>query len=169
LGRVPDVIEKEDPLVVQELWAKLSAGEKFIVYGAVAVVVGWIVGLILGSVNECAGIAVAGLSCSVNYFSWSTAGLTAILSLVLAIAAVAVLYLKSAPNTNITWPMPVAQILLGVCGAGGILAVITALLNVTNGLPSPPIGMYIADLLLVAGGAVMGWFAYQGYIASKTV
>ena len=93
--------------------------------------------------------------------------MTAILALVLAIAAVVVLYLKLAPNLNITWPMPVAQVLLGVCALGGLLAVITALLNVTNGLPSPPIGMYIADILLVAGGAVMAWFAYQGYVASK--
>jgi hypothetical protein len=161
-------MEKEALLVVNELWAKLSAGEKFIVYGAAAVVVGWIVGLILGSVNECAGYNAPGLVCpSVNYFSWSTAGLTAILALVLAIAAVVVLYLKLAPNLNITWPMPVAQVLLGVCALGGLLAVITALLNVTNGLPSPPIGMYIADILLVAGGAVMAWFAYQGYVASK--
>jgi TRAP-type C4-dicarboxylate transport system permease small subunit len=70
---------------------------------------------------------------------------------------------------NITWPMPVAQIMLGICGLTLILAVITALLNVTNGLPSPPIGMYIADVLLVAGGAVMAWFAYQEWLTTKAV
>jgi hypothetical protein len=151
--------------VVQQLWAKLSAGEKFIAYGAAAVVVGWLVGLILGSVNACAGLNA--LCPSVNYFSWSTAGTTAILALVLAIVAVVVLYLKVAPNTNITWPMPVAQIMLGICGLTAALAVITALLNVTSGLSSPPIGMYIADVLLVGGGAVMAWFAYQAYVASQ--
>ena len=154
--------------MAQQLWAKLSAGEKFIAYGAAAVVVGWIVGLILGSVNPCPG-AGAAFCPSVNYFSWSTAGTTAILALILAVAVIVVLYLKVAPNMNITWPMPVAQVLLGVAALGGALAVITALLNVTNGLSSPPIGMYIADLLFVAGGAVMAWFAYQGFVASKTV
>jgi hypothetical protein len=155
--------------VVNELWAKVSAREKLIVYGAVAVIVGWLVGLILASVNLCAGIQVQGFVCpSVNYFSWSTAGTTAILALVAALATLVVIYLKIAPNMSITWPMPVAQILLGVCAITGALAVITALLNVTSGLSSPPIGMYIADILFVAGGAVMAWFAYQEFVASKT-
>jgi hypothetical protein len=163
-------LEKEALLVLNELWAKVSARERFVVYGAVAVVVGWLVGLIMGSVNACAGLNVPGYVCpSVNYFSWSTSGTTAILSLVLAIVALVVLYLKIAPNMNITWPMPVAQIMLGICGLTLILAVITALLNVTNGLPSPPIGMYIADVLLVAGGAVMAWFAYQEWLTTKAV
>jgi hypothetical protein len=160
-------LEKEALLVLNELWAKVSARERFVVYGAVAVVVGWLVGLIMASVNACAGLSA--LCPSVNYFSESTAGTTAILALVLAIVALVVLYLKIAPNMNITWPMPVAQIMLGICGLTLILAVITALLNVTSGLPSPPIGMYIADVLLVAGGAVMAWFAYQEWLTTKAV
>jgi len=106
----------------------------------------------------------------VNYFSWSTAGTTAILALVLAIVVIGIIYVKVAPNmASFAWPMPVAQILLGCAGAAGALAVITALLNISNGLGNPPIGMYIADLLFVAGGAVMAWFAYQEWVASKTV
>ena len=156
--------------MLNELWAKVSAREKFIVYGAAAVIVGWLVGLILGSVNACAGISVAGISCTVNYFSWSTAGTTAILALVLAIVVIGIIYVKVAPNmASFAWPMPVAQILLGCAGAAGALALITALLNISNGLGNPPIGMYIADLLFVAGGAVMAWFAYQEWVASKTV
>ena len=154
--------------MLKELWAKVSASEKFIVYGAAAVVVGWIVGLILGSVNACAGLNVSGIVCpSVNYFSWSTAGTTGILALILAIAALVVVYLKVAPNMNITWPMPVVQIMLGICVATLVLAAITALLNVTSGLGNPPIGMYIADLLIVVGGAAMAWFSYQEYVGAK--
>jgi hypothetical protein len=159
----PGYSEKEALSV--EIWAKISQAEKFIVYGAVAVIVGWLVGLIMASVNACAGLSA--LCPNVNYFSWSTAGTTAILALVVAIVTLVVIYLKVAPNMNITWPMPVVQILLGLCAATLILAAITALLNVTSGLSSPPIGMYIADLLIVAGGAVMTWFAYQGFLASK--
>ena len=165
LGCRSTYMEKEDQLVLNELWAKVSAHERFIVYGAAAVVVGWLVGLIMGSVNACAGLSA--LCPSVNYFSWGTAGLTGILTLVAAIATLVVVYLKVAPNMNITWPMPVAQILLGLCGATLILAAITALLNVTSGLVSPPVGMYIADVLIVVGGAVMAWFAYQEYVGIK--
>jgi hypothetical protein len=161
--------------VVQELWAKLSAGEKFIVYGAGAVVVGWIVGTFLGSANPCSGLGVgAGYCPSFNYFSWGNAGLASILALVAAVLAVGIIYVKFTPTIKITWPMPVEQIFLGVCVAAVVLAALTALFNITGGPSaitggaiSTPITVYLADVLIVGGGAVMAWFSYQAYVASK--
>lgn len=154
--------------MVQELWAKISQAEKFIVYGAAAVLVGWIVGQFIATVNLCGGLNIAGISCpTFSYFSAGNSGTFAILGLVLDIATVAVIYLKVAPNMNITWPMPFAQILLGVAGATLVCGVLVVLMQLSYGLGGAPITMWIADLFFVGGGAVMAWFAYQEYVAAK--
>jgi hypothetical protein len=154
--------------VVQELWAKISQAEKFIVYGAVAVLVGWIVGQFIATVNLCGGLQIAGYSCpSFSYFSAGNSGTFAILGLIGAIATVVVIYLKVAPNMSINWPMPVAQVLLGVAGATLVLGILVVLMQLSYGLSGAPITMWIADLLFVGGGAVMAWFAYQEYIGTK--
>ncbi len=155
--------------MLNELWAKLSASERFVAYGAVAVVVGWIAGLILGNSQVCVNYG-AGQVCagSVNYFTYSNAGLFAMLALVLGIVTAVVLYLKVAPNMNITWPMPVAQILLGAAVATLVCAALMVLIQVT-GPSGAPVLMYIADVLMVGGGALMGWGAYQAFLAAKVV
>jgi hypothetical protein len=151
--------------VLQELWAKYSAREKFVVYGAVAVLVGWIVGEFIATISPCSG---TGFNCGTySYFAAGNAGTFAILGLVLAIAAVVILYLKAAPNMNITWPMPVAQILLGVCGATLVCGVLVVLMQLSYGLGAAPVTMWIADVIFVGGGAVMAWFAYQDYLLAK--
>jgi hypothetical protein len=150
-----------------EIWAKISQAEKFIVYGAVAVLVGWLVGQFIATVNLCGGLNIAGYSCpSFSYFSAGNSGLFAILGLVAAAATVVVIFLKVA-NTTMTWPMPVAQILLGVAGATLVCGVLVVLMQVSYGLGGAPITMWIADVIFVGGGAVMTWFAYQGFLASK--
>ncbi|MGZ6266047.1 MAG: hypothetical protein ACXWN4_03985 [Candidatus Limnocylindrales bacterium] len=150
-----------------EIWAKISQAEKFIVYGAVAVLVGWVVGQFIATVNLCGGLSITGLSCpSFSYFSAGNSGLFAILGLVAAVATVVVLYLK-VTNTSITWPMPVAQVLLGVAGATLVCGVLVVLMQVSYGLTGAPITMWLADVIFVGGGAVMTWFAYQGFLASK--
>lgn len=154
--------------MLQEIWAKISQAEKFIVYGAVAVLVGWLVGQFIATVNLCGGLNLGGYTCpSFSYFSAGNAGAFAILGLVLAIATVVVVYLKVAPNMNITWPMPAAQILLGVAGATLVCGVLVVLMQLSYGLSGAPVTMWIADLLFVGGGAVMAWFAYQGYVGIK--
>jgi hypothetical protein len=151
--------------VLNELWAKVSARERFIVYGAVAVLVGWIVGEFLATVNLCAGFNIG--SCSFSYWAAGNSGTFGILGLVLAIAAVVVIYLKIAPNMNINWPMPVAQILLGICGAAVVCGVLVVLMQVSYGLSGAPAMMWIADVIFVGGAAVMAWFAYQEYLTAK--
>jgi hypothetical protein len=158
-------LEKEALLVVNELWAKVSARERFIVYGAVAVLVGWIVGNFLATVNICAGFNIG--SCSYSYWAAGNSGTFGILGLLLAIVAVVVIYLKVAPNMNINWPMPVAQILLGVCVATLACGVLVVLMQISYGLSGAPMMMWIADVIFVGGGAAMAWFAYQEYLAAK--
>jgi hypothetical protein len=154
-------LEKEAQLVLQELWAKLSANEKLVAYGVPAVVVGWLAGQILGSASE----GVAGIyTVTINYFGWGNAGLFALLALLAAIVVGVVLYLKVAPNMNITWPMPVGQILLGAAGVALICGVLMTLIQITNG-GNPPMLMYVADILVIGGGAVSTWGAYQLYLA----
>jgi hypothetical protein len=151
--------------VLNELWAKVSAFERFIVYGAAAVLVGWIVGEFVATVNLCAGINIGG--CSFSYWAAGNSGMFAILGLIAAIAAVVILYLKLAPNTNIAWPMPVPQILLGVCLATLAFGVLVVLMQVSYGLTGAPVTMWIADLIFVGGGALQAWGAYQGYLKMK--
>ena len=147
--------------MVQELWAKLSANEKFVAYGVPAVVIGWIAGQILGSSTY----GVGGIySVTINYFGWGNAGLFAILALLAAIAVGVVLYLKVAPSMNITWPMPVAQILLGLAVVSLACGALMTLIQFTNG-GNPPALMYLADVIVIGGGALMSWGAYQGYLA----
>jgi hypothetical protein len=166
------VVEKEARLVVQELWAKVSAKERFIVYGAVAMLVGWVVGQFIATYNPCAGLnlGVYGNLCSsasFSYFSAGDAGLFAFLGLVGAIATAVVIYLKIAPNMKVAWPMPVAQILLGVCVFAVVCAALVVLMQLRYGLSNAPVTMWLADVLFVGGGAAMAWFAYQEYLTSK--
>ena len=161
-------LEKEARIVLQEVWAKISARERLVIFGAVAVLVGWIVGEFIATVNLCGGYNVPGLACpSISYFSAGNSGFFAILGLVAAIAAVVVVYLKAAPNMNITWPMPVAQVLLGVCAATLVLGVLGVLMQVSYGLTGAPITMWIADVIFVGGGAVQAYAAYMEYTAAK--
>ena len=151
--------------MLQELWAKLSANEKLVAYGVPAVVVGWLAGQILGS-STIGGGSIQGFNIpgvTINYFGWGNAGLFALLALLAGIVVGVVLYLKVAPNMNITWPMPVGQILLGAAAVALICGVLMTLIQITNG-GNPPILMYVADVLVIGGGAVSTWGAYQLYL-----
>lgn len=154
--------------MLKELWAKISARERLMVYGAGAVGLGVLVGMILGTKSYGAG----GFSISVNYFTADNAGLFALLALIGAIATIAVIYLHVAPNMNITWPAPYGQVLLivaAITAACAILIVLMQLIRAGGFGPEPPIFMYVADIAVVAGGALLGFTAYQEWMASKTV
>ncbi len=155
--------------MLKELWAKLDANQRFVAYGVGAVVVGWILGLILGNQSNC-GSVLGSTYCvgSVNYFSLGNAGLFGILALVLAVVVGVVLYIKVAPNMSVTWPMPFAQLLFAGCVAVLVCGALMTLIQFTNP-GSPPATMYVADLLVVGGGAVMAWFSYQDFVVSKSV
>lgn len=152
--------------MLQEIWAKISARERIIVYGAVAVLVGWIVGQFIATVNLCAGFNVPGASCTFSYFSAGNSGLFALLGLIAAIAAVVVLYLKVAPNMSVTWPLPISAILFYVCAATLVLGVLVVLMQVVYGLSGAPITMWIADLIFVGGGAAMAYVSYMEWVAA---
>jgi len=161
-------LEKEALNVLNELWAKISARERLMVYGAAVVGLGVLVGMILGTKSYGA----YGISISVNYFTAENAGLFALLALVGAIATLAVIYLHVAPNMNITWPAPYAKILMGVAfatAACAILIVLMQLIRAGGFGPEPPIFMYVADVAVIAGGALLAYAAYLDWTASKTV
>lgn len=154
--------------MLQEIWAKISAREQFVVYGAVAVIVGWIVGQFIATVSPCAGLgAYSSLCGTYSYFTAGNAGLFAILGLIAGIAAAVVVYLKVAPNMNITWPLPVVQILLGVSVVTLACGVLVVLMQVSYGLGGAPITMWIADVIFVGGGALQAWGAYQEWMLNK--
>lgn len=155
-----------------ELWAKISAREKLMVYGAAAVAVGVLVGMILGTKSfgggSISGVEIPGVS--VNYFTAENAGLFALLALVGAIATLAVIYLHVAPNMNITWPAPYAQVLLivaAITAACAILIVLMQLIRAGGFGPEPPIFMYVGDILAVGGGALLAYTAYMEWTANK--
>lgn len=155
---------------MNDILAKLSQNEKLMGAGAIATAVGWLLGMIIASNNACsaAGIDLGGYSSlcpSINYFTWGSAGTLALLALVAAILLVVVLYLKVS-GANVTWPMPVSQILLGLGVATVGLAALTVLIQISNGLDGAPIGMWIADVVLVGGGAVAAYGAYMEYSAA---
>ena len=65
--------------------------------------------------------------------------------------------------------MPVAQILLGLSVAALVCGVLTLLFQFTSALTDPPILMYLADVVLIGGGALMAWGAYQEWLTTKVV
>jgi hypothetical protein len=154
---------------VNDILAKLSQNEKLMGLGAIGVAVGWILGMVIASKSACAGLDLGGyasLCPSVNFFTWGNAGLFAILALAAAIVLVVVMYLKIS-SANITWPMPVSQILLGLGVLTVVLAALTVLMQVSNGLGDAPIGMWIADVVFVGGGAVAAYGSYMEYAPKK--
>jgi hypothetical protein len=149
--------------------AKLSASEKLVGLGGIAAIVGWLVGTLFATIGgETFGVgAYQYKSPTVNIFTWQNAGIFAILSLIVAIIVLVVLYLKNAPGMSINWPMPVTQILLGLAVALLACAALTFIMHMSNGTTGAPAMLWIADILLVGGGAVAAWGAYQGWVAAK--
>jgi hypothetical protein len=128
---------------IREFWNKLNARERLTTWGALAVVVGWIIGL-----TASYGIGGGGLS------------------LIGAIAVVVILYLKYAPNQTITWPAPVATIILVISAVVAIGALLT-LLDMLRFLGLVGYGFVagaiLAGIVTAAGAALMVWGAWQEY------
>jgi hypothetical protein len=127
------------PPTISAFWNKLNSNEKMVMYGAIIVVVAFVIGLVG----------------SYGFGSAST-------DLIAAIAIAVIYWLKYSPN-NITWPAPVATIVLVIAGIAALFAILAALTAV--GLLFG-FGLYGIGLIVNAVGcAVMAWFAYKEYQA----
>ncbi len=150
--------------MLNEIMAKLTKNEKMIGIGAVVVAVAWVLGLVITS----------------GWYGSSGAQTTDLLAVAAAVAAVVVLYLKYAPNTNITWPAPLPTMFLvlgavaGVAALIGLLQAFTfdpyagygALLGAAG--VGKPITIYLVAAGVVVGAALMAYAAYLDWTASKT-
>jgi hypothetical protein len=84
------------------------------------------------------------------------------------VAALVLIYLKYAPNTNITWPAPVSLFLLicgGICLLGGIFSTLAMLawLGIAAAFGVAWLGWIVQPIALLVGGAIMTYSAYQDY------
>lgn len=127
---------------VQEVWNKLNPRERLTAIGAGLVVLAWVVGIVARG------------------FGVNSLGLLG------AIAVIVVLFLKYAPNMNITWPIPVPLITLGISAIVALFAVLTLIdwLGYIELLGATAI---ISFALYVIGAIIMLWGSWQEYQVEK--
>lgn len=127
------------PPTISAFWAKLNSNEKMVMYGAVIVVIAFLIGLVGSS----------------GFGSAST-------DLVAAIVIAVLYWLKYSPN-KINWPAPVQTIVLVIAGIAAIFAILAALGALAFLFA---FGLYgIGVIVNAVGCAVMAWFAYKEYQA----
>jgi hypothetical protein len=125
--------------MVQEFWKKLNANEKMVMYGAIIVVIAFLVGI-------------------VDRYGFGSSSGDVIGAIVIAV----VYWLKYSPN-KINWPAPVQTIVLVIAGIAAIFAILGAL-TALSFLFAFGLGG-IALIINAVGCAVMAWFAYKEYQA----
>jgi hypothetical protein len=125
---------------LQEIWNKFNPRERLIGAGSALVIVAWIVGL-------------------VTYFGY---GLTT-LALLSAIASIVILYLKYAPNTNVTLPAPRSLILVALGG----LALLFVAIDFLRELAFFTTGDAITGIAMLIGAGLMAWGGWQEYQLEK--
>ena len=155
-------LEKEALNVLNEILAKLTQNEKLIGIGAAIVAVAWLLGVLITD----------------SWYSASGAQTMGLIAVIAAVVAVVVLYLKYAPNQNITWPAPLPVILLGIAAVAGVVALIGLLQaftydpfsgygNLIGVKISKPIMIYVAAAGVVVGAGLMVYATYLDWNASK--
>ena len=126
------------PPAIQAFWNKLNANERLVMYGAIVVVIAFLIGAVGGGLG------------------------TSSLDLVAAIAIAVIYWLKYAPNSNINWPAPIQTIVLIIAGISAIFA----LLAVLGWLGFFGFGLYqIAVIVNAIGCGVMAYGAWKEYQA----
>jgi hypothetical protein len=123
---------------VQEIWNKFNPRERMTAAGAGVVILAWLIGIVargfgLGS------IALLG-----------------------AIAVLVILYLKYAPNQNITWPVAPSLLILAIAAIVELMAVLT-LLDWIGYIGGLSVTGTLSLVLYVVGGGIMAWGAWQEY------
>ena len=129
--------------MVQEIWQKLNANERMAAIGAAVIIVSFIIGI----------VSPYGIGAST-------------FALLGALAVLAVLYLKNAPNQNITWPAPIPVILLAISGVVALIAIIN-LLQWLSLLGGAPLTVLLALIGTAVGAALMAWASYQEWQSTK--
>lgn len=122
---------------IQAMWAKLNANERLVGYGAIIVLISWLVSLAGGG--------------GISY------------GFITAIIVMVIYWLKYAPNSNVTWPLPVPTLVLLITGISALLAILAV-------LPVLGLGLFfygglwlIAYLGGVVGVIVMAYGAWREY------
>ena len=123
--------------VVQEWWKKLNANEKLVMYGAILVVIAFLVGTAGGGYGSASGDLVAAIAIGVIY------------------------WLKYSAN-KITWPLPVQTLVLAIAG----IAALFALLGLLAWIGFLGFGLFgIAILINAVGCGIMAYGAWKEYQA----
>ena len=122
------------------IWNQFNSRERLTVIGAGLIILGWLVSLTSYGVG------------------------TGVISLLGAIAVIAILYIKYAPNMNVNWPADPSLIILAISGLVGLLALI-GLLSLLPYLGALGFfgGGLLAWLIGIVGAALMLWGAWQEY------
>lgn len=134
--------------MLQQIWAKFNANERLVAIGSGVVLLAWLVGAVGG-----------GLGFGVS-----------ILGVLGAVAALVILYLKYAPNTNVTWPAPVPVLLFGI----GVVALAVGAIILLQILPwlgllsTYFISWILPFFVYLVGAVLMAWGGYKEWQASKT-
>ena len=128
--------------MLQDLWNKFNPRERISAAGAGILILAWLVGIVARGFGV-GSIALLG-----------------------AIAVLAILYLKYAPNQNIQWPIATSLLILGISALVALFALLTLLdwLGYTSLLGAAGI---LSLLLYAVGAAVMVWGAWQEYQVVK--
>jgi hypothetical protein len=126
------------------IWQKFNSRERLTAIGAGLIIIGWLVSLTSFGVG------------------------TGVISLLGAIAVLAILYVKYAPNMNVTWPAPVSLIILAISAIVALLA----LIGLLSLLPYLSLlgffgGGLLAWVIGIVGAALMVWGAWQEYQIDK--
>lgn len=126
------------------IWNQFNPRERLMAIGAALVVLAWIVSL-----------ATFGLGANT-------------LALILAIAALAVLYVKYAPNMKVNWPASPSLILIVLSAVIAVIVLLDLLRYLSLlGFAAYFGGVVLALLLEVVGAALMAWGAWQEYQIEK--
>jgi hypothetical protein len=125
---------------IQEMWNKLNANERLVGYGAIIVLVSWIVGLVAGG--------------SISY------------GIITAILVLVIYWLKYAPNSSVNWPLPVPTLVLVITGISAVLVVLSVLPVLALGFFFYGGIWVLAFIADVVGVIVMVYGAWREYQAS---
>jgi hypothetical protein len=124
---------------IQEMWRKLNANERMVAWGAIVVLISWLIGIVSGGGG------------------WSVLA---------AVVILVIYYLKYTPNQSITWPAPIPTIVLIIAGVSAVFALLAvlSLLSLFGAFGTLFGGFFIGFLIAGIGNAIgAGMMAYGAW------